>query len=85
MAAMQRMSPNILKYTHNGGKTASSKYVFFMYIFQGTDATVANGFAPLGPPLLPWENRMEGDVYIYIHTQTFRLLDRIGPVVGRFC
>ena len=23
-----------------------------------TDATVGDGFAPLGPPLLPWENRM---------------------------
>ena len=24
-------------------------------IFQGTDATVGDGFAPLGPTLLPWE------------------------------
>ena len=23
--------------------------------FQGTDATVGDGFAPRGPPLLPWE------------------------------
>ena len=27
-------------------------------IFQGTDTTVGDGFPPLGPPLLPWENRM---------------------------
>ena len=25
---------------------------------QGTDGTMAAGFALLGPPLLPWENRM---------------------------
>ena len=25
---------------------------------RGTDATVGDSFAPLGPPLLPWENRM---------------------------
>ena len=33
-----------------------------VHFFQGTDATLADGFAPLSPPLLPcqgpWENRM---------------------------
>ena len=27
--------------------------------FQGTDATVGDGFAPLGQPLLPWEMHIE--------------------------
>ena len=41
------------------GDTASRYDVhLFMYIFQGTDARVENSFAPLGPPLLPWQNRM---------------------------
>ena len=36
--------------------------------FQGTDVTVGDGFAPLGPPLLPWENRMgRVHIQIYIH------------------
>ena len=25
---------------------------------QGTDATLGDGFAPLGPPMLPWDNSM---------------------------
>ena len=38
-------------------------------------------FAPLGPPWLPWENRIgRGQTP---HGQTLRLLDQIGPV-GRF-
>ena len=31
---------------------------FLMYLFQGSDATVGDSFPPLGPPVLPWENRM---------------------------
>ena len=54
-----------------------------MYIFQGTDATVGDGFAPLGPPLLPWENRMGRGQTTNDNGRTSRLLDRIGPV-GRF-
>ena len=60
---------------------------FLMYIFSylchnilmswHTYVTVGDGFASLGPPLLPWENCM-GRGYIY--TQTFRLLNWIGPV-----
>ena len=50
-----------------------------MFIFQGTDATVEDSFAPQGPPLLPWE----GDNKQYTNRRTSRLLDRIGPV-GRF-
>ena len=38
---------------YSGGKYLSVTF------FQGTDATVGDGFASLGPPLLPWENRME--------------------------
>ena len=42
---------------------------------------MAGGFAPLGPPLLPWENHMErGQIP---NGQTLQLLDRIDPV-GRF-
>ena len=52
----------------------------FMYIFQGTDATMGDGFSPLGPPLLPWENRMGRG---QSRGQTSQLLDRIGPV-GQF-
>ena len=28
---------------------------FLCTFFKGTDATVGDGFAPLGPPLLAWE------------------------------
>ena len=55
-------------------------YICVCTFFQGTDATVGDSFAPLGPPLLPWENRLGRG---HIHRQTFRLLDRIGPV-GQF-
>ena len=42
--------------------------IFLFIFFQSTDATVEDGFAPLGTPLLPWENRMgRGHKY----TQTF--------------
>ena len=35
---------------------------------------VGDGFAPLGPPLLPWENRMgRGHSHTHIHTQTLFL------------
>ena len=30
--------------------------IFLCTFFQGTDATVGDNFAPLGPPLLPYEN-----------------------------
>ena len=36
--------------------------------FQGTDALVGEGFAPLGRPLLPWENCM-GRGKTHTHTQ----------------
>ena len=39
-------------------KQKNPAYVFGCSFFQGTDATVGDGLAPLGPPLLPWENRM---------------------------
>ena len=53
-------------------------------VFQGTNATVGDSFAPLGPPLLPWENSMgRGQQQINDNTQTLQLLDRIGPV-GQF-
>ena len=42
-----------------GGKTASRNDV------QGTDATAGDGFAPLGPPLLPWESRMGRGQHTY--------------------
>ena len=36
--------------------------------FQGTDATVKDSFAPLGPPLLPLENRMgRGQTHMQTH------------------
>ena len=39
--------------------------------FQGSDATVGDGFAPLGPPLLPWENHMgKGQTHIHVHKRT---------------
>ena len=38
---------------------------------------VGVGFAPMGSPLLPWENCIERG---HTYTQTFQLLDRIGPV-----
>ena len=45
---------------------------------------VGDGFAPLGPPLLPWENRMgRGQTHTHVDGRTSRLPDRIGPV-GRF-
>ena len=34
-------------------------YICWLYIFSGYWATVADGFAPPGPPLLPWENSIE--------------------------
>ena len=52
------------------------------YIYQGTVANVGDSFAPLGPPLLPWENRIESGQDTYTG-QTSGLLDRIGPV-GQF-
>ena len=39
------------------GETATRNDVHGTF-FQGSDATVADVFAPLGPPLLPWENHM---------------------------
>ena len=39
-----------------GGGTASCNDGQF---FQGSDATVGDGFAPLGPPLLPWEMQLK--------------------------
>ena len=50
------------------GETASCNDVHFLYVHfvQGTDATVGDGFAPLGPPLLPWENPM-GRGQIHTH------------------
>ena len=50
-----------------------------VHFFQGTDATVGDRFAPLGPPLLPWENCMgRGQSHPASHGQTLRLLDPIG-------
>ena len=44
-----------------------------MYIVKGTDATVGDGFAPLGLPLLPWENHMgRGQA----HTQQLKIRRR---------
>ena len=52
--------------------------------FQGTYATVGDGFAPLGRPLRPCENRMgRGQHATNDKGQTLRLLDQIGPV-GQF-
>ena len=53
------------------------------HFFQGTDATVKDSFAPLGPPFLPWENRMGRGQTTTTHRQTSRLIDLIGPV-GQF-
>ena len=58
--------------------------IVFFCLFQGTDASVGDGFAPLGPPLFPWENCMgRGQQQINDNTRTSRLSDQIGPV-GRF-
>ena len=42
-------------------------------VVVGWTATVGDGFDPLvsPSPLLPWGIPWEGDIYIYIHTQTF--------------
>ena len=53
---------------------------FLMYIFQGTDARVGDSFAPLGPPLLLWENCMGRGQQTTTHGQTSQLLDQIGQV-----
>ena len=42
---------------------------------------VKASFAPLGPPLLPWENCME--MGQQSPGQTLQLLDQVGPV-GQF-
>ena len=48
--------------------------------FQGADTLVGDGFAPLGPALLPWENRMgRGQTHTHTHKRTSRLLDQSGP------
>ena len=48
-------------------------YISWCTLFQGTDATVGVGFAPLGPPLLPWENRMvRGQTYTQTKSQSHR-------------
>ena len=58
--------------------------VHFLCTFcHGTDATVGDGFAPLGPPLLPSENRIGRGQQMTTHGRTSRLLDRIGQV-GKF-
>ena len=44
---------------------------------------MADGFVPLGPPLLPRENHMGSGQHTTTHGQTLQLLDRISPV-GRF-
>ena len=33
-------------------------YIYLFAFFQDTDATVKDSFSPLGPSLLPWENRL---------------------------
>ena len=70
-----------------GGEFASCNDVhFLMYIFQGTDATVEDSFAPLGTPLLPWENPMGRGKHTTSNIRrswgrTLRLLDQIGPPI----
>ena len=44
--------------------------------------TVGEAFAPLGPPLLPWENRMNGDRQT--HTWTDFATTRKNRPKGRF-
>ena len=56
---------------------------FLCTFFQGTDDTMGDSFAPLGPLLLHWENLMGRGKQTTRKRTTSRLLDRIGPV-GQF-
>ena len=55
----------------------------------GTDAIVKDSFAPLGTPLLPWENHMGRGQTLQIDTETDRQTDilttRPKRPKGRFC
>ena len=53
-------------------------------IFQGTDATVGDGFAPLAPPLLPWENGMgRGQTCTHTDIVTTRPNRPSGPILWK--
>ena len=66
-------------------KLKNPAYIFGCTFFQGTDATVGDVFAPLGPPLLPWENCMGRghpniSKYKYIDIATTRPNWPSGPI-----
>ena len=63
MSTKQGVNKECFHYTlhYTRGETASRNDVHFLCtFFQDTDATVGDGFAPLGPPLLP--NRPSGPI-----------------------
>ena len=60
-------------------------YIYLCTFFQGTDATVGESFAPLGPPLLPWENRMgRGQTRRRTDIATTRPNRSSGPIRSNF-
>ena len=55
-----------MAHTGGGGEVTASRNDGTF--FQSTDVTVEDSFVPLGPPLLPWENRMgRGHTYKHIY------------------
>ena len=54
---------------------------YWWYIFQGIDATMGDCFAPLGPLLLPWDNRRgRGQIYPHTDIATTRPNRASGPI-----